>query len=43
MLAKNEIDGDSGAVLVWLEDVGKWLSLFKRNEGEQDISGRGPD
>ena len=35
MLVKNEIDGDSGAALVELEDVEKGLSLLKRDEGEQ--------
>ena len=41
MLVKNEIDGHSGAALVELEDVGKGLSLLKRNEGKHCISGKG--
>lgn len=40
-MAENEVDGDSGAVLVELEEVSKWLSLFKRDEGEEGISGEG--
>ena len=40
-LVENEIKGDSVAALVELEEMGQGLSLLKRDEGEEGISGEG--